>query len=261
MRFLVISILAAALGFAQAPAVQPGSVINAASFAVGRPVTPGSLISIFGSNLAAALTVASTVPLSTMLGDVSVAFNGVPSPLLFVAPGQINAQLPWNLPTAGNVSMVVNRSTGASPAINVPVAEFSPGIFTIPGGVGQAIAINLDGSLAAAIGSVPGITTRPTRSGDALILLVTGLGAVDQPVPSGQAGGPTTLRNTLTTPQVLVGGVPVTQVLFSGLSPEFPGVNQLNIIVPAMVAPGASVPLQLVLGGITTSNQVTIAVQ
>jgi uncharacterized protein (TIGR03437 family) len=50
-------------------------------------------------------------------------------------------------------------------------------------------------------------------------------------------------------------------VEFSGLSPQFVGVNQLNVRVPAGVTPGNTVPLQISIGGLTSTNQVTIAVQ
>jgi uncharacterized protein (TIGR03437 family) len=60
-------------------------------------------------------------------------------------------------------------------------------------------------------------------------------------------------------PVVLIGGVQA-QVAFSGLSPEFPGVNQINVVVPQGVTPGNAVPLQLQVGGITSTDQVTIAI-
>jgi len=66
------------------------------------------------------------------------------------------------------------------------------------------------------------------------------------------------LRNTLIVPTVTVGGVQA-QVLFSGLTPQFVGVNQLNIVVPN-VTPGDNLPLQLQMSGITTPNNTTISV-
>ena len=51
------------------------------------------------------------------------------------------------------------------------------------------------------------------------------------------------------------------RVAFSGLSPQFVGVNQVNIVVPAGVTPGNAVPLQISVGGLTSTNQVTMAIQ
>jgi uncharacterized protein (TIGR03437 family) len=59
-------------------------------------------------------------------------------------------------------------------------------------------------------------------------------------------------------PEVLIGDVPAT-VQFAGLSPQFVGVNQINVIVP-QVAKAGVLPIQIKEGSLVTSNQVTIAV-
>src|SRR3954454_16034869 len=103
-------VVAASAAHAQIPAVTQGGVVNAASNT--GTVAPGQLVSIYGTNLAETLTKADTVPLSTELGDVSVTFNGISTPLLFVSASQINAQLPWNVlssGTTGTATVAVKR--------------------------------------------------------------------------------------------------------------------------------------------------------
>jgi uncharacterized protein (TIGR03437 family) len=56
----------------------------------------------------------------------------------------------------------------------------------------------------------------------------------------------------------MIGGMSA-KVQFAGLSPQFVGVNQINVTIPN-VTPGNSVPFQIILGGITTSAGVTMAV-
>jgi uncharacterized protein (TIGR03437 family) len=243
---------------AQSPAVSSGGIINAANGI--SPVAPGSLVSIYGSNLAGGLAQADTIPLSTSMGDVSVTFNGVPAPLLFVSSGQINAQLPWNVissGTVGTVNVVVTRNNQASAAQTLQVGPFSPGIFEI-GNI--AVAINPDGSIAAPAGSIPGIPTKPAKIGDpgGLVILCTGLGAVDPPAVNG-ADSLDALRTATTTPTVLIGGKPA-QVVFAGMSPQFVGVNQINVAIPSGTPTGDAVSLQISLGSLTTSAAVTIAV-
>jgi uncharacterized protein (TIGR03437 family) len=260
--FLLFVVLGAA-AFGQTPSVNAGGVVNGASFDKTMPVTPGSLISIFGSNLAATTAQADSIPLSTVLGNVSVTINGVAAPLNGVfhtsSFDQINAQLPWNVQT-GTAQVVVTNNGVASPAQTLQVGQFSPGIFSVNFGTGQAIAINPDGSLAAPAGSIPGLATKPAKIGDpgGLIILATGLGPVDPPVANGN-NSLDALRKTTTTPTVLIGNVPA-QVVFSGLSPQFVGVNQINVAVPAGTPVGDKVPLQIQIGGLTSTNQVTIAV-
>lgn len=272
IRAFVLILFSLGAGLAQTPVVVDGGVLNAASF--GKTVTPGSLVAIFGDNLAGQLQQNDTVPLSTMLADVTVTFNDITAGLEFVAPGvpnvsraQINAQLPWNvLPDGvvqGTVNVVVTRNGVSSAPQQVTVTEFSPAVFTFSGtGAGQANAFNFtDGSIPAPPGTFTdrGFPVRPAKIGDVLIVYANGLGAVDSPIANG-ADSSDKQRNTKTMPVVLIGGKSAS-VLFSGLAPQFPGVNQLNIQVPAGVAPGNNVPLQIQMGSMTSTDQVTIAVQ
>src|ERR1035438_1745915 len=87
---LPVSVLSASAIDGQ-PVVTPGGVVNAASFQA--PVAPGSVISVFGQNLAGDTYQASSTPLPTMLGATSVTVSGVPVPLIYVGASQINAQL------------------------------------------------------------------------------------------------------------------------------------------------------------------------
>jgi uncharacterized protein (TIGR03437 family) len=264
MRILKLTLAASILlGSAVAqPTVFNGGVINGASFIAGQAVAPGSLVSIYGSSLASATVPGDTIPLSATIGETSVTFNGIPAPLLFVSSGQVNAQLPWEVLPQGTatatVSVVVTNQNVTSPPMQVQVAALAPGIFSIPAGAGYAVAINSDGSLAAPAGAIPGIATHPAKVGDALVLYANGLGQVDVPVADG-AATPDGLRHTVTVPILMVGGQPA-NVFFSGLTPQFPGVNQMNFFVPQVPA-GNSIPVQLQEGGITTTDKVVVAIQ
>ena len=245
-----------ALRWGDGPQVPVGAVVNAASFA--GPVSPGSLMSLFGQNLASATVLATTLPLPTTLGGAAVTLNGEPAPLLVVTPTQINAQVPVNL-VPGTPSAVVTTASGSSQPVGVTVTDVAPAIFTLTAGSGQAVVIHTDGSLAARRGAFAPHSSRPARAGETVIILATGLGGVTPAVLSGR-NSQDELRYTVTTPDVLLGGLPAS-VRFSGLSPEFVGVNQLNVIVPAGIAPGDAVSVQLRMGGITTSDRVTMAVE
>ena len=268
---VVLALLAiAGLAAAQNPAIRSSNgVLNGASFQTGMPVTGGSLISIFGTQLASSIGQADSIPLSNSLGGASVQFvNGsttLNAPMLYAQPddpannvvSQINCQVPWELVPAGTTAtvqvIVTNKGVTSSPQ-QVTVGPFSPGVFSSNG---RAIAVNLDGTLAWPEGLIPNFPTHGAKPGDALIVYATGLGALDN-TPADGAASLDKLRNTLTPPIVMIGGVSA-QVLFSGLSPQFVGVNQLNIIVPN-IPPNDNAPFQLQLGGFTTSDQITISV-
>jgi uncharacterized protein (TIGR03437 family) len=269
MRFywvISMGVLAAFLAQAQTPMLNQGGIGNAASFDF-TGVAPGSIVSIFGSDLASSVAIASSVPLSTSLDDVtSVTFNGIPAAFYYVGPLQINAQVPWNvLPggaSTGTASVVATRSTGMSAPVTVPVVASQPGIFTVTqNGTGQGIATdNTDGMIAAPQNSIMGALTHPISlsSGHPLIVWCTGLGAVDPPIDNGAAAGGT-LRNTVVKPTILIGGIPA-QFIYSVLSPQFVSENQIGVIPAPNTPTGDAVSLQIQVPGYTSTDKVTIAV-
>jgi len=264
MRKILLLMACTTVAWAQTPAINHGGILNAASFAVGQGIAPGSVVAIFGSNLASGLAQADTVPLTTALANVKVSFNGQDAPLFFVSPGQINAQVPFEVAAGGNVNVVVNFNGSSSTAEVVPTVSMAPGVFATPDG--HAIAVDVQdpasaryGTLSAPPGSIPGLTTFPAQVGDNVFLYATGLGAVDPPATTGAGGGATVLHKTVNQPVVMIGGVNA-QVVFSGLTSGFPGVYQVNFVVPAGVS-GSALPLQIQMGGITSTPSATIAVQ
>jgi uncharacterized protein (TIGR03437 family) len=240
-------VLFASLLPAQTPTVSSGGVVNAASFTF--PVAPGALISIFGSNLAPQNAAASQIPLPMSLAGVSVRFNNnIFAPLLFVSPTQINAQLPWEVAANGAATVVVNNSGVESAPQTVQVSLFSPAVFSAQG---YAIAIHVNGTLVAP-------KTSPAMPGETLQLLATGLGPVT-PAPVTGSNSLDVPRNTTTTPKVLIGGASA-QVTFSGLSPQFVGVYQVNFVVPPTSANGDNIPLQIQIGETASSGLTNVAI-
>jgi len=230
----------AALAWAQAPVA--GGIVNAASYYAGAGVAPGSIVSIFGTNLASQPATANSIPLPTALGDVtSVTFNGVVAGLFFVSPGQINALVPWSLPVSSTVSVLVTNGAGTSLPQFAPIAPAMPGIFTVSAnGMGQAIATdNADGAIAA--------QSNPIQIGNYLIVWSTGLGAVDAAM------------NTLATPTVTIGGVQA-KLVYSLLSAQYAGEYQVAVQVAPGTPTGNAVPLQIQTNGATSLGNVTIAV-
>jgi uncharacterized protein (TIGR03437 family) len=251
-----------ARGLHAQPVVAAGGVLNAASYVKGQPVTLGSFVAIFGSGFGNG-GVTGTVPWPTSLGGTSVTMNGVLAPLYAVTDGQINAQVPFEaLPsgqTSGTVSVVVQTSSQKSSPQNFQVVSVAPGLFSIAGnGLGLANVSNPDGSLTAPSGSVPGYAAHPSTPGSTIVLLATGLGPTDSSIASG-ASSSDKLRNTSTLPSILIGGISA-RVVFSGLSPQFPAVNQINVELPVGVPSGTAVPIQVSSGGITTTAQLNIAI-
>ncbi|HUE04811.1 MAG TPA: hypothetical protein VMR62_34990 [Bryobacteraceae bacterium] len=259
------------LARAQAPIVNAGGVVNDGNYS-SQGVAPGSIVAIFGTNLASKVAITDTIPISTALDTVtSVTFNGTPAGLYFVGPLHINAQLPYeSLPSGSSsatVNVIVTTNTGSSTAQTVNVLPAVPGIFTAnASGLGQAIATDNNTNLIAAdAGSIAGLTTAPISigSGHALIIWCTGLGDVTPSIADGansiNPDGTTTLRNTVLTPTVTVGGV-AAKFVYSILAPQYVSEYQVAVVLDPSTPTGNAEPVQIAINGITTSNQVTIAV-
>src|ERR1022692_976900 len=109
--------------FSQAlPKVDPAGVVNGASYA--QPIAPGSLVSIFGTNLAATTMTAQETPLPTEFAGTSVTLNGIKAPLLFVSPSQINLQAPSSLSISysaySQATVTVITAVGSSIPVKLP---------------------------------------------------------------------------------------------------------------------------------------------
>jgi uncharacterized protein (TIGR03437 family) len=102
-------------------------------------IAPGTLVTItvpdgtkLSDNIASADTSENQLP--TTLGGTQVYFNGIRSPLLYVSPTQINAQVPWDFTETTSVNAYVRSVMNdgsimvTSPAA-VSVVPANPGVF------------------------------------------------------------------------------------------------------------------------------------
>jgi len=244
------------------PLINSGGTVNGASFN-NFPPAPASIASVFGTNFADGLSVASSLPLPILLGGTRVLVNEIPAPLFAVSPNQINFQIPWELfgQTQATISVVANGVASGSSTFNL--AAYSPGLFsTNQQGYGQAaILIASTGEMAAPVNSIIGRAARPARRGEFITIYGTGLGPVSNQPASGSPATSGLLSTTTSTPSVSIGGVPVpiTEGFFSGLAPSFVGLYQINVRVPESAPAGNAVAVTVTIGGVT-SNVVGIAV-
>lgn len=235
-----------------APIISAGGIVNGANF-TSRLLSIGSIASLFGTNLATGIFVADRLPLPTTLGGVSVLINNAAAPLYFVSPSQINFQIPWEVAGQSQVPVMVSANGVLGNSISLSGRAADPGIFsTNSQGTGQgAIVIATTGEVAN--------TSRPARRGEYISIYCTGLGNVTNRPASGAAAPGDPLSTTLLGATVRIGGI-AGNADFSGLSPGFVGLYQVNIQVPANAPTGNAVPVVLTVNGVN-SNTVTIAVQ
>ena len=223
------------------------SIGNVASYAVNA-TPPGSAFVLFGIDLATKEAQAISVPLQTTLLATTVTVNGKAVPLFYVSPGQIDAQMPWEIPGGTVASVVVTngKSTSNAAAAYVPVTG-TPGISVY--NTNRAVVTNADGSV-----NTP---TSPASVGDEVVAWFTGGGPVQAagPLVTG-APAPDGLSWVTGDYTVTVGTVPAT-VDYIGLTPGSIGLYQVNFTVPS-IAKG-TYPLQIDIAG-QASNKPVITV-
>jgi uncharacterized protein (TIGR03437 family) len=246
-----------------APAVTSGGVVTASSFGQFTSVAPGSWIEIYGSNLASDTrswgdSDFSGVNAPTSLDGTSVTIGGQDAFVYFISPGQVDVQVPSNVP-AGSQPVVVTTAGGAGRSVDVTVNALEPGLLSPAnfkiGGVQYATALFPDGGFVLPEGAIAGVTSRPAKAGDTIILYGVGFGPVTPTIPAGQiVQGQNKLVSSF---QITIGGMSAT-VNYEGLTPNNIGLYQFNVVVPA-AASGAA-PLTFTLNGTSGTQTLNIAV-
>jgi uncharacterized protein (TIGR03437 family) len=225
--------------------VAAGGVVNAATSS-SAPVSPGSLISIYGTLLGSGVAGASSTPLATSLGGATVTINGTPAPLVYVSPGQINAQLPYEIP-AGTASATVTAGCGTSAAVPFQVVPAAP--YLLLGADGSALVQHQDFTFNA--------QNNPAKTGSVIVVYLIGIGPLDNAVATG-AAAPADKLSSATLPVKVTIGNSDTAVKFLGLTPGFVGLAQANLVVPVL-SPG-KYPIVITVNGVD-SNAATMYVQ
>ena len=236
--------------------------MNAASYISG-PVSPGEMVTIFGTAIgpataAYATTDPPTGKLATTIGGVQVLFNGIPAPMIYASSTQVSAVVPYEMASVANPSVWIKYAGQTSNAYQLTLAATAPGLFAQnSSGSGPGAILNQDNSL-----NGPG---HPAAKGSIVQVFMTGEG---QTSPQGVTGAITTA--TLPPPQVTPAPVQPVWVLINGQPANYTyageapgmvaGVMQLNVQIPAN-APSGALPIQVSIGGNMSQNGITVSVQ
>jgi uncharacterized protein (TIGR03437 family) len=217
-------------------------------------IAPGSIFLITGTDLADPNTpvlqssAAPGLPLSLNSASISVNVNGVAThPAMYYAtPAAIAAVLPASTPSGAGTITVTWKGTDSVPA-PIQVVSSAPGLGTFYGtGIGLAIAT--DATTGASF--IPANSAKP---GQTIVLWGSGLGASTDSDTTY-----TSARTVINAPlQIFIGGIQAV-IQYQGGS-GYPGLNQINVVVPPSAPTGCGVSVVAVSGSIV-SNAVVIPV-
>ena len=226
-------------------------------------VSPGEIVTIFGNGIgpvnpptgtAFTPTASGTVP--TTLANVSITFNGVAAPLIFVSQDQINAIVPYEVAGQTSVPVVVTNNGTTSASFTAPVVAVAPAIFALSeNGSGQGAIENSDASVNG--------TANPAAPGSIISIYATGEGQLVPPGTTGCiTGGTLPLPKPVGAVSVTIGGEPASSITYAGEAPDSVcGLLQINATVPSNLSAGPQ-PVVLTIGTASNTGQsITVAVQ
>jgi uncharacterized protein (TIGR03437 family) len=252
--FLGVNVALAAPPFS-GPGVylNPTGVVNSASFALfTEQISPGELLTIYGTNLSTTNDVNSFYP--TKLDGVQVLINGVAAPIYKVnqADGYISLLVPYET-QQGIANIQVINSAGSSNIVSVYVGATQPGSFTVEeDGIGHVIAQRVNDNYSTVT------EANPAQPNDSIVVYTTGFGVTDPVIPDGSITPSTSLTNAVNEIDAYFDSATAAvqgTVGFAGLTPGLVGLYQMNITVPAGVTAGDNI-LELVgLGTDSTGAQ------
>ena len=247
------------------PRISVGGIVLATGTPTVSRISPNALISVFGQDFASQGTPTLNPRLDAPdkvaadLAETCLEIGGKRTPLFLVAPNQINAQAPHDLPPEQTQAAVV-RDCGADgglrgEAVTVATAAVSPAFFNVlsnPDGHNPVIALHGGGpALVGVPDLLPGTEFTPAVPGELITLFGTGFGATEPPLEAGQIPG--AAANLVNAVLFTIGGisVPPEDVLYAGASPCCAGLYQFTLRVPPDI-PDGDAAVTATVSGVST---------
>ncbi|HXK02756.1 MAG TPA: putative Ig domain-containing protein [Verrucomicrobiae bacterium] len=219
---------------------------NAASQVSGTACSPGSVASLTGRWLASGnLPVSDPTGASMQLGGSQVSINGTSVPVVYASTTRLDFLCPA-LDPGTTLTIAVQTANGNTDPVQATMQALTPALYSFDGsGQGQGL-VTLAGTSLLATTRAYNVLGQPAEPGDSITIMATGIGTSGVP------------------PVVSIGGVSVTADSIQTILAAA-GVYQINVTIPAGVAPGDAVPVFVQMtapdGSVVQSNTVAIAIE
>jgi len=249
---IALVLLLAAVPLCAQPVISTGSAVNAADYS--REIAPGSIIVIFGQDLAPEFIPASRVPLPTELGGTSVELTDgtrtILLPLFYVMASQVACQVPYD--TGNVVAVRILTPGGASDPDSFTIVPTAGKFFSVnQEGFGRAVALDINGKFYE--------RKNPVFPGQWLTLYGNSMGAVDPPIQAGAGAGDgrgRPLNKVTASVSVDINGRD-SKVDYAGLVPFLAGAYQINVFTPYFDLLG-DIPIRMTTGESLSQLEMTI---
>ena len=216
-------------------------------------VAAGEIVALYGTDLCADPASANPT-LPDRIAACIVQVDGVNIRLYYGSALQVNAVLPQTL-AVGTHQMVVQRYTDTGYKQLASQSQAFP--FTVDR-VAMAFLERKDGATVKLLaqytdGGLAG-SARPLRPSDAIALYLTGLGRKAQTFAEGAA--PKTTSAAVETIQIVVQGQ-TAKVLYAGVQPQYPGLDQITLLLPAYTLPAGKKTVTIQIAAPSTGQTVS----
>ena len=234
------------------------SVVNGASFQPG-PIAPGTWFTVLGSNLApttrswtGADFTNNGRSLPTKLDGVQILVNNVPALIAYISPQQINALAPSTVHDYyGDFALSIVAPDGTrGNDVKYTIAKVSPAFFAYDG---RYVVAHVGSEFIGRAGLIPGLATRPVRTGETITFYGTGFGpATPGTAPESLVTAPAPLASPVT---IRIGGVSAS-VAYAGQTGS--GLYQFNVVVPQLPAGDQRVDAEITGIAVTAAMYLTV---
>ncbi len=237
------------------------ATVSAASF-LGDAIAPEQIVAAFGTGLATATEISTAVPLPVALAGTSVRIidstgTGRLSPLFFVAPTQVNFQIPPGTAN-GQATVQITASDGSLSTGTVTIASVAPALFSASAtgqGLAAATALRVKADGTQVFEAIGRFDTSQNRF-------------VATPIDLGPAGEQVFLiafgtglrgRSALGAVNVKIGGTD-SETLYLGTQGGFVGLDQANIRIPRTLTGRGDLDVVMTVDG-KAANTVRVSIK
>ncbi len=250
------------------PTITSNGIITPSSFGGFASAASGSFIEIYGSNLAGtsrgwAADDFTNDNAPSSLDGVTVTVNGKRAYVSYVSPGQVNAQVPADVPADSATPVVLTYKGQSSAPAGLTIKALAPGLLAPPsfkvGDKQYVAAVHSNSGAFVSNGSIPDLKAAPAVPGETLLFYGVGFGPVS-PSSVPVAGRVVLGATDLSTPVQFKFGETTAQVAYAGFISGLVGVYQFNVVVPANT-PDGDQPLIVTLGPETVPQTLFISVK
>ncbi|HEX4948115.1 MAG TPA: hypothetical protein VFZ34_15695 [Blastocatellia bacterium] len=216
-------------------------------------IGPEMITSQFGTNLATQALGAKDTPLPTTLAGTRVFVNGSAASLFYVSPTQVNYLMPATIAPNITTHIVTVAGNGIVSQQQTRLVSDHPGIFTAnasgtggpaakwtPDGIAHYDVTNPDGSL------------NPVPVNAFLVLFATGVRRGPDPIPENGNGVADVMQANF---EGTIG-----PVAYGGVQPQYIGLDQVNVQIPASLAGRGTMNLVISVNG-KAANTIKVRIQ